>query len=629
MDDRRVLVRAAGLRVADESAGIAGHPGASDTPSTRATAAGDTRASDRAAAGNGRDPVIGVGAASDERASLAEHAAASDRKTDLPSATVHLRAGHAPRVVGAADPGSTERLTEAQLTALWRGRRFPDGALVTRTGVPVTVVYQGRAGRGPGPDFRGAVIAGPSGLTLRGDVELHVRSSAFRAHGHATDPAYANIILHVVFEDDTGVDTPLPGGRTAPVVALAPWVAQRAGELERWLARPLLWREPCHDAVPRMGAHGAGAALDAEGERRFEAHGARLREIVARDGLEQALYEGLLGALGYGGNTPAMLALARLLPWRVLEARSGRREAGGARSSGAVGGRSRARIDGGQWTVERKLEAGRWRLERGAGATPEDERGTAITEARGAGANGRDTAGTTNARREAGTPGVQSPASSFQPDTSTRFELEALLLGSAGLLPSQRAHRGPVDTYVEGLDRAFGHARLASLPASAWKLWGVRPANAPARRVAAAAALLDALGAPSGLLRALDASTVNEAIAPLSARAGGYWLAHFDPCAGPCRLPPAFVGRARALEILLNVVLPAAAASGDDALAGRARALYAKLPRPAAYGATRFLENALGSEGVRVPVNARRAQGLLALHRDWCTQGGCGRCPLS
>ena len=133
----------------------------------------------------------------------------------------------------------------------------------------MTVIYQGREGRGPGPDFRGAVIAGPSALTLRGDVELHVRSSSFRAHGHDRDPAYGNVILHVVFEDDVGVDTPLPSGRTAPVVALAPWVDTRAGELERWLSQPLLWREPCHEALVRLGAVGVGAALEAEGDRRF------------------------------------------------------------------------------------------------------------------------------------------------------------------------------------------------------------------------------------------------------------------------------------------------------------------------------------------------------------------------
>ncbi|MDE3096847.1 MAG: DUF2851 family protein [Chloroflexota bacterium] len=437
------------------------------------------------------------------------------------------------------DPQPLPRLTEAQLAALWRGRRFPEGALVTRGGVPVRVVHQGRPGRGPGPDFRGAVIAGPSGLTLRGDVELHVRSSSFRAHGHAADPAYAGVVLHVVFDDDTGADTPLPGGGTAPVVALAPWVARRAGELERWLERPPLWREPCHDAVARLGAEGAGATLDAEGDRRLAAHAARYAEEAAADGIGQALYAGLLEALGYGGNSTPMRALARALPWRALRA-------------------------GGERAPRRGI-----------------------------------------ARRQA---------------------FEALLLGAAGLLPSQRGRAVPPDAYVEPLERTFAASGLAAMPAAAWKLWGVRPANAPARRLAAAAALLDALGEPSALLRVPGAATAGEALRPLSAVAEGYWRTHFDPCAGPCRLPPALVGRSRALEILVNVVLPAAVAGGD---AARARALYARLPRPASYGATRFLEGALASGGGRVPLDTRRAQGLLALHHDWCTQGGCGRCPLS
>jgi hypothetical protein len=426
-------------------------------------------------------------------------------------------------------------MREEQLTRLWRGQRFPAGALVTRHGVPVTVIFQGRAGRGPGPDFRGAVIAGPSGVPLRGDVELHVRSSSFRAHGHERDPAYARVLLHVVFEDDTGQDTPLPGGGSAPVVALAPWVARRARELESWLERPLLWREPCHDAVMRMGVDGAAAALDAEGDRRFDAKVARARESLRAAGIDGALYEGLLEALGFGGNAPPMLALARLLPWPRLRERAGR----------------------------------------------------------------------------------------------DRLAIEALLLGSAGLLPSQRGHRGPVEAHVAELEELFARARLPSLAAGLWKTWGVRPENAPARRVAAAAALLARTGDPSALLRVVDARTVNEAIAPLCVAAEGYWLRHHDVCAGPCRLPAGFVGRSRALEIVVNVVLPVACASGDAELAGRARALFGRLPRPSAYGATRFIEEALASEGIRVPVNARRAQGLLSLQRDWCTQGGCGRCALS
>lgn len=426
-------------------------------------------------------------------------------------------------------------LTEAQLTALWHGRRFPDGALVTRAGVPVNVIFQGRAGRGPGPDFRGAVIAGPSGAPVRGDVELHVRSSSFRAHGHHADAAYRDVILHIVFDDDTGEDTALPGGGTAPVVALAPWVARRAGELQRWLERPLLWREPCHDAVMRMGVEVAGTALDTEGDRRFDTKAARARETVRAAGLDQALYEGLLEALGYGGNAPRMLALARAVPWRQL-----REHAHGE-----------------------------------------------------------------------------------------QIRMEALLLGGAGLLPSQRGHRGPAEPHVDALERAYGRSRLPSLAPGTWKLWGVRPENGPGRRVAAAAALLARLREPAALLSIADATTVNEATAPLLISANGYWLTHHDLCADPCRLPPALVGRSRALEVIVNVVLPVACASGDAALAAKARALFARLPRPAVYGATKFIEAALASEGIRLPVNARRAQGLLELQRNWCTQNGCGRCSLS
>lgn len=211
---------------------------------------------------------------------------------------------------------------EAVLHELWAGRRFPEAALVTRQGVPVRVLRQGRRGRGPGPDFRGALIAGPSGLPVRGDIELHVRASDFRAHGHHLDPAYDRVVLHVVFEDDTGADTALRCGREVPVVALGPWVARRAGEIERWLARPALWREPCHDASSRLG-DAVPRTLDALGDARFEDRAEALREAALREGPEQALYAALLEGLGYGADRERMLALARHLPWHDALRRSG------------------------------------------------------------------------------------------------------------------------------------------------------------------------------------------------------------------------------------------------------------------------------------------------------------------
>ena len=71
-----------------------------------------------------------------------------------------------------------------------------------------------------------------------------------------------------------------------------------------------------------------------------------------------------------------------------------------------------------------------------------------------------------------------------RPDRQTR--IEALLLGAAGLLPTQRGHRGPVEANVEELERIFAAARIKALPAGVWKLWGIRPSNHPVRRLAAA-----------------------------------------------------------------------------------------------------------------------------------------------
>ena len=89
-------------------------------------------------------------------------------------------------------------LSERELARLWRDQTFPPAALVTSEGEKLRVIYRGRSGGGPGPDFRDALIAAP-GVLLRGDVELHVLSSDFRRHGHHRDPAYAGVALHVVF----------------------------------------------------------------------------------------------------------------------------------------------------------------------------------------------------------------------------------------------------------------------------------------------------------------------------------------------------------------------------------------------------------------------------------------------
>lgn len=210
-------------------------------------------------------------------------------------------------------------LREEDLAHLWEGQRFPPGALRTRDGRALQVVYRGRRGGGSGPDFIDAIIADDRGRLLRGDVELHVRASAFCGHGHHRDSRYDNLILHVVFEDDTSEDTLLSCGRRTAVVALAPWVARRSGQLRLWLVQPSLWEEPCREAVPRLGWPQVHETLARLGQMRFRQKQSRFALALRRDGANQVLYEGLLRALGYSRNQEAFAYLARLHSYERLK----------------------------------------------------------------------------------------------------------------------------------------------------------------------------------------------------------------------------------------------------------------------------------------------------------------------
>ena len=134
-----------------------------------------------------------------------------------------------------------------------------------------------------------------------------------------------------------------------------------------------------------------------------------------------------------------------------------------------------------------------------------------------------------------------------------------------------------------------------------------RPLNRPERRLAGVAAIAGRVartGLGEAFVRALDDARPPRRLVALLTVTGA-------------------IGRSRAIEIATNAVLPWLAASGLETEALRA---YAALGLPARYGNVRHLHEALASE---VPLGARRQQGMLYLLRQYCTQGGCGRCPLS
>ena len=78
--------------------------------------------------------------------------------------------------------------------------------LTTEKGERLQIIYHGRRNGDSGPDFRDAVITTKEGKVLRGDIELHVKSSHWYSHGHQDNTAYSavqNVIVKLINQRKT------------------------------------------------------------------------------------------------------------------------------------------------------------------------------------------------------------------------------------------------------------------------------------------------------------------------------------------------------------------------------------------------------------------------------------------
>jgi len=94
-------------------------------------------------------------------------------------------------------------MKEDFLHYVWKHQKFSFPS-TTQQGQQLEVLATGWHNKYAGPDFSHAQIV-IDDLRWAGAVEIHLRSSDWYRHGHQQDPAYDNVILHVVWEDDVEV----------------------------------------------------------------------------------------------------------------------------------------------------------------------------------------------------------------------------------------------------------------------------------------------------------------------------------------------------------------------------------------------------------------------------------------
>ncbi len=446
-------------------------------------------------------------------------------------------------------------LLESQIIKSWQSLLLNKTELTTEEGELVKIIYPGRINDDQGADFRDAVIATSSRL-IKGDIEVHVKSSDWEAHRHHHDPVYNRVVLHVVMWHNTGAATSLRNGEKVPIVALHKYIKSPISEWPNLLSPTSTLSMPCRKAVERLTTGIMAEILDAAGGERFLVKVTEFQTELTRTEASQCLYRGIMGALGYSKNKIPFLELAHRLPLRNLEF-----------------------VTQGEVTDEECLA---WQ--------------------------------------------------------------QALLLGTAGLLPSQRPnwHRGNKldDKWIDKLERLWASCSHAeAMSENDWHLFKVRPSNFPTRRIVAMSHLIlryRERGIFEEIINMITEVAVNKGCyrleKALSVTTDGYWASHFDFGLSSGIKTPTLLGSGRAADVVVNVLLPFTFAWGKTTsqpeLKSKALNLYYSYPKLAINTVERHMRRQLQLNS-SVVNSARRQQGLIHIYNTLCTQGKCHCCPLS
>ncbi len=463
---------------------------------------------------------------------------------------------------------------ELLLQAVWQHQRLQRDQLSSLDGETLQVLHPGFVSREGGPDFRGAVIQFGDAPPRSGDVEVDVHANGWSAHGHDRNPAFASVILHVIWDGDrpTLGTPPLasalhsavaarrrpaqaglggPHGqsrvntelRTGPAtLVIRDKLDAPLGELGLWLnsdPKPPLpenLRGQCCSALRELAQEKRSQLLRDAAEIRFRSKASRLQARARQVGWEQSLWEGLFRGLGYKQNSWPMLRLAEQRP---------------------------------RWLAAR----------------------------------------------------------------SSPLELQARLLGIASLLPSDLTRsRTSADGYLRRVWDQWWREREefadCILPASLWRFHGQRPANHPQRRLALVAHWLASGNLAANLERWCTAEVPERKLPDslleiLQVMRDDFWSWHWTLRSARMKKPQPLLGPGRVTDLAVNVILPwiwvRAVEGKNQTLQHTVERRFQAWP-PAGDNAVLRLarERLWGGAPRRAFRSAAEQQGCLQIGRDFC-----------
>lgn len=206
-------------------------------------------------------------------------------------------------------------MNEDFLIYLWTYQLI-DLNLKTTDEEDVAVQKPGLRNTNSGPDFfNGKVKIGDT--TWAGNIEIHIYSSDWHKHQHQLDPAYDNIILHVVYQDDKPVIR--KNNEKIPTIELkGKFNDSILSEYKRFLASEK-WI-PCEDMFHQVSIFDKLAWLDKLMAERLEQKATSILEELQHSKLnfQEVFYRKLARNFGFHTNADTFERLAVSLLFKIL-----------------------------------------------------------------------------------------------------------------------------------------------------------------------------------------------------------------------------------------------------------------------------------------------------------------------
>ena len=207
-------------------------------------------------------------------------------------------------------------MKEDFLHYIWKTKRISQNNLQTTDNEPLQIIQFGHHNHDAGPDFfNGRIKIGDT--IWSGHIEIHINASDWNNHKHQHDPAYSNVILHVVQNHDKDIFN--HKGQKIPTLVLAGLYDENLNDRYNNLLASENWI-PCHDLLPKTDLSKFPFFLERKlTDRLIRKHQDMMTMLEnKKNNWEEVLYATMLRYMGHRSNNEAFENLASRCPHKLL-----------------------------------------------------------------------------------------------------------------------------------------------------------------------------------------------------------------------------------------------------------------------------------------------------------------------